>query len=222
MNFESKSLRVEDGSPMFRDFIAEAFLFSEYLIEDGNLLGIIFGVTIQKVKEAFLEILHLDIEGNYLNFKNWRVLVLGDKPIAAFCSWLELPESRIESNKILLFSYVFNRVPVNIKLEPFNSIFSALKLDRSVGMVQIEYVYTDKFHRGKGYMSSFLSDFIANSDCGGFEIQLMNSNKRARELYTRLGFCLAGQAIEGDFSSLGLFETDFKLSLHLWKSKEII
>jgi ribosomal protein S18 acetylase RimI-like enzyme len=170
-------------------FLVKAVIHAEKLQTDIISYCTLFSIS----EEEFADQVQLAFEEEMgipaWNFQNWSVAMNeSNTPLAAISHWKEAGGRGSESQKFQFLSVV-NKSKVNEnQLKAQFELLQQLGIPRTVGFIQLDFLFTDIQWRGKGIMSKLIQNIFKIFPNETFQIQVLGVNKNAIQLYKKLGF----------------------------------
>jgi len=184
MNF---FIRKADSSDI--PFLVKAVIHAEKLHTDIISYCTLFSISeaefADQVQLAFDE----EIGVPAWDFQNWSVATNErNTPLAAIAHWKEAGGRGSESQKFQFLSMI-NKSKVNEnQVKGQFELLQQLGIPRIVGFIQLDFLFTDSYWRGKGIMSKLIKNIFQNFPNETFQIQVLGVNENAIQLYNKLGF----------------------------------
>jgi len=157
----------------------------------SNLLG----VNEEQTRIGLNKILQEEIEGCEFSTTEFAVATVNEKPVAAFCGWIEgenddeQPSAVLKSN-LILHAFGTGVIP---ELQKHKELIAAIQLTRTHGTHQVEYAYVHEEHRGKRLIDQLIDFLLSHArskkhDLQFAQVQVYANNLKAIEVYKRMGY----------------------------------
>ena len=157
-------------------------------------LSTLFNVPEVKVREIIGSMFEQDIDECEFSISSFLITEYHGTPVAAVGGWVEgltqkIPSSTLKAN---LINFCFPKESIAFVLTTSRMI-SDILIERENLSLQIEYVYVDKNHRGKGLAEGLIRQHIAKAlsacpELKKVQVQLFGNNTPAIRLYEKSGF----------------------------------
>lgn len=181
---------VEGANYNHSDFIVDCIVESE--LSGTKILSYsrIFDISILDVRQLVKEIISNEISVQPWAYENFYILMANNVPLCGLCAWREPAHGNsFDFVKSQVISYLIKekwmKAEMNLK------IASEINITRYPDFLQLEHLYSLPIHRGKGYMSRLILEVekrFKNDNCSSSQILLMDNNRSAYKLYSRLGY----------------------------------
>jgi ribosomal protein S18 acetylase RimI-like enzyme len=180
------------------DFIVESIIQSDKSGSGSISYCRIYNISEQQLADALKLILIENLGGFEISLNCFKVAEMDGSPVAAVAAWIEGMDGIASgSMKLSAFSFVFPRD--NISYSKGNlAIISETTIEREVGTLQLEAVYTDAAYRRQGIACKIIESHIArfknnHPQIQKSQIQVMKENFSAVNAYLKMGFKIAAE-----------------------------
>ncbi len=170
-------------------FLVDCVINSERIHTDVISYCGLFNITEEELRRQIILAFNEEMSVFVWDIDQWLVMLTEDKKnIAALAVWVESTEFNSETQKFQFLSYLNKS---KIRDGEFISRFEAIKklyIPRDIGLVQLDFLYTQPEYRGQGLMTELI-EFVFNKYANkSFQIQVLGSNVPAIKLYKKLTF----------------------------------
>lgn len=176
------------------DFLATAIIAAEKSGADKLGLSALFDIPEETVHSLLCNMLEEEVDECEFSVSSFLIATYNNEPAAAVAGWIEGMDQKIKSAilKSNLIGYYFPKESIKLAHARHN-IISGISIDRETLSLQIEYVYTDKDHRGKGLGEALIAQHIENARFSypalkKVQVQMFSNNEAAIRLYGKCGF----------------------------------
>ncbi len=139
----------------------------------------------EQLNEAFIE----DFEILPWSLNHWYVSVNErDTPIAALAYWREPEISNSEIQKFQYLSFINKNKVTQPDFMNRYDLLKQIAINREPNHYQFDFLFTEDEYRGQGIMFNMMNVLINESSSSNFQIQVLESNSKAKKLYERIGF----------------------------------
>ena len=176
------------------DFICEVIISAEKSMTENLGLAKLFGLTESELRGYLTMMLEEEIDGCELSLSSFLVATYAGKPVASMAGWLEgYPDG--DSSAILkanLISFILPKENI-LKAMDRQKVVRDLQIERQQGTYQLEYSYTDPYHRGKGLVNMIIETHLTyakslSPDCYKAQVHVFENNPVAIKMYEKSGF----------------------------------
>ncbi len=138
-------------------FLATAIIAAEKGRSDKLSFSTLFNISEEKARILIIKMLEEEIDGCELSVSSFLVADFNDEPIAAFGTWIEgfednMPSKILKSNLILK---TFDKESIEYFITKA-SIIKDILIEREPLTLQLEYIYIEEKHMGKGLDNEFI------------------------------------------------------------------
>lgn len=202
------------------DFIVEAITQAEK--SNTSIFGLanILHQNEQETRGTLRKLLHEEIEGCEYSITDFVMIELHEEPVAALCAWVEGQNEDMQPSSVLksnLFGYVLGPDKM-MRLNAFKSQLDGIRLKRTAGAHQVEFVYVKEDHRGKGLIGRMLQfswEKLNQSTHKTLtsEVEVFANNVNAIKAYEKLGYRQQTEAAGVESDYVGLFPFHKKIQM---------
>jgi len=187
------SITIRRATTADKDFVMTAITEAEK--SGGNTISYcnLLSITEQEFSEMLSNMLDEEIEGQEMYIPGFLIASVNGTPAAASCAWIEQSGSMASSTlKSNLLMYHTNR-SVLLAAMPAMAALKEVNIDRTLGTLQIESIYTSAPYRGQGLSKMLIDAHIAHHKTAHpalikAQITLLGCNEAARSAYSKAGF----------------------------------
>lgn len=175
-------------------FLTETIIAAEKSNSGKLSFTTLFDLPEDRVSDLIRRMFEEEIDGCEFSVSSFLVTEYENKVIAAFGGWIEawgeeIPSKILKSN---LINFTFNTENLAL-LKSRSYIISDVLIEREKGTLQLEYLFVNEQHRGKGVGDNLIREHIKkalllNIELQKVQVQLFANNHLARTLYERNGF----------------------------------
>jgi ribosomal protein S18 acetylase RimI-like enzyme len=176
-------------------FLVETIVAAEKSGTPNCGLSNLIGLNEEQTKVGLTRILIEEIEGCEFSTTEFAIATFDNKPVAAFCGWIEgenedeQPSSTLKSN-LLIHAFGTAIIP---SLQQHKKLLNAIQLNRTPGAHQVEYAFVDPNHRGNRLIDKLIaflteSALSKNPKVPLAEVQVYANNLSAIKVYQRMGY----------------------------------
>jgi len=198
-------------------FLVETVLAAEGSGTDKVGLATLYGLQKEQLPPLLRAMFEEEIEGCELSVDSFLIAEEQGVPVAAVAGWIEgmdapQPSAMLRTN---LIGFTFPREALET-MRSNGAAGAALRLERSKGELQIEYVYVHADHRGKRLAARLIEAHMERAlRCdpppGKVQIHLFSNNQAAVSSYTAMGFRTVQVARSSEPRTADLFPHTEKL-----------
>jgi ribosomal protein S18 acetylase RimI-like enzyme len=181
----------EQDIPFLVDTILEAEKSGTPRCGLSNLLGL----TEEQTRLGLTKMLTEEIEGCEFSTTEFAVATFENRPVAAFCGWIEgenedqQPSAVLKSN-LIIHGFGTSVIP---HLQKHKQLLSAIQLNRTPGTHQVEYAFVKAEHRGNRLIDQLIHFLHSHArqkkeDLHFAQVQVYANNTKAIEVYRRMGY----------------------------------
>ena len=189
-------------------FLATTIIGAEKNGGDKLGLSTLYGIPEQEIHALLCNMLEEEVEECEFSISSFLIVTYNDEPVAALGGWIEGFQQKIKSSilKSNLVGFYFSKESIQ-KAYSRREIISDVLIDRENLTLQIEYLYVDKDHRGKGLAEKLIRQHIDNARSvypalKKVQLQPYRSNETAVKLYHRCGFQITQSFISSNMEIL--------------------
>jgi GNAT superfamily N-acetyltransferase len=194
------------------DFIIQGIIASEMSGTSVLSYCSLFDLSLNDFKTILIEIFNEDICDQPWCLNHWWIGQFGTDAVCCMAIWTEAPSfQNSDFLKTQLLSFLISE-KFKLAKEKLNQV-AKVSIPRVIGFLQMEHLYTAECHQGKGFMKAFLGHVFSKFPKNNFEIQLMESNLKALNLYLSVGFKIKEKKYGEGLYELKLLPSDCKISL---------
>lgn len=210
------SITIRPATAADKDFLITAIIEAEKSGSDVISYCRIFGITEEALREMLGNILDEEMPGQELCIDSFLIAEEDGQPAATLAAWVEgsegMSSSMVKSN--LLVYYI--GADVMMDAIPKVKLVANTNIDRELGALQIESVYTAPAFRGRGLAQLLIEEQIKRWKAHGLEfekaqIMLMGNNESAQRAYGKMGFTVTKTKTQDDPEILSLLPGNTKL-----------
>jgi ribosomal protein S18 acetylase RimI-like enzyme len=175
-------------------FLVEVVIAASKSNSDKLGFSTLFNLPEDKIRQIIGSMFEEEIDECEFSLSSFLITEHHGKPVAAVGGWIEgliqkIPSSTLKSN---LINFYFPKESIALVLSR-SDIISDVLIGRKNLSLQIEYVYIDKNHRGKGLGEALIREHIKNAlltypELKKVQVQLFGNNIPAIKLYEKCGF----------------------------------
>jgi amino acid adenylation domain-containing protein len=173
--------------------------------EKGNsaVMGMaqLTGTPETEISSVIKRLFEEEIEGCEFFAEGFTIAELAGEPVAALSTWIEgsnpfdQPSAVLKSN---LFAFVLGSDKM-AKLIQHKTLLEKLRLIRTKGSHQVEYIYVKEGHRGKNLVEKMIAHSLDVHRAQGYyptesELEVFSNNNRAIQSYNKLGYTMRRKA----------------------------
>lgn len=190
--------QIERASTTDIPFLVEAVEAADRGIGAYGGLARVFGLSDAQLPERIEAMFQEEVDGCEFSVSSFLVARSEGNAIAAVGGWVEGAEDGIPSQMLRSNLIGFTFPPASMEALKANApVLAALRIDRSMATLQIEYVYVAPGHRGEGLAACLIQHHLAEARSTSppplrAQVQVFSNNTPAIRLYTALGFHIAG------------------------------
>ena len=194
-------------------FILDAIIESEKAGSNFVTYCTLFNISESELRKTILQLFDDEIEHTAWYLPYWTIGTVQNKPICAMSSWIEKSGLGADATKLQAMHYYLKD-----KVEPkylSNQLRKLKKVSivRNSDFLQLEHLYTDPHHRGKGYIKKLIHHVISENMVSTAQIQLTANNKQALKAYLDCGFSIDQTKCFSGMVTSKLLSDDCKISL---------
>jgi D-alanine--poly(phosphoribitol) ligase subunit 1 len=200
-------------------FIVEAIINAERSNSAVIGLGQLMGLDEFELRDKLTSALDEEIDGCEFHLEGFTIATYEEVPVAALCTWVEginennQPSSTLKAN---LFKHTFG-IDKMIQLDKHKEVLQGLRLQRTAGAHQVEYVYVSPAHRGRDLVSRMIQHSLQSLHSSALpalsEVEVFENNIGAIKAYEKCGYQLKSKAITDANASQDLMPYHIKLQL---------
>jgi ribosomal protein S18 acetylase RimI-like enzyme len=200
------------------DFIVESIIQSDKSGSELISYCRIYNIAEQRLAEALRSILPENLGGFDISLNCFRVAVIDGQTMSAAAAWVEGMDGIASGKrKLSAFSMVFPRDLINYSKDHL-AILSDITIEREIGTLQLEAIYTDASYRRQGIASKIIESHIIALKTNypqiqKAQIQVMKENNSAVNAYRKMGFTIAEERTSQNREILKLLPGATKLLL---------
>jgi GNAT superfamily N-acetyltransferase len=194
MEFSFRVAKITDV-----EFIAHAIMEAEKGVAGNILLANIFNLSHLELHALIIKMLEEEIDGCEFSLSSYIIAEHEGIPAATMAGWLEghydnMPSSILNAN---LINYTFPKENIAF-FRTLGEILKDLRIERTMGTYQTEYVYVDPNYRGNGLMFKLFEEHVKNAMKLNPEIQFIQgfpfrNNLSSAAVCNKFGFKLVEQ-----------------------------
>lgn len=188
---EGYSFRV--GSIKDISFIVDSIISAEK--GNSEVLGLanLFDINESELKLYLMKMLNEEIEGCEFSAANFIITETKGMPVAALCAWIEGVNEFEQPSSVLKTNLLGRTLGVERmrKLEQHKELLEQIRLTRTPGVHQVEYVYVQKQHRGRDLIRKMIDysyNLLKYSNEQPSEVEVFANNLPAIKAYAKLGY----------------------------------
>lgn len=197
-------------------FLVQAIIAAEKSGTERLSYATMYGLKESEVVRLLSEMLEEEIEGQELCFSSFYVLESDGKPAATMAVWIEGEEGSSSSLRSALLAHY---IPVeNLKKAmAYRKVFADLRVERTIGNLQMEGVYIAPEHRGKGLLGQLIQHITAQfkGRTTHAELQVDGENLRAIKAYEKIGFRISLERQSDEADALLILPSNKKCAMTL-------
>ncbi|HRG59206.1 MAG TPA: GNAT family N-acetyltransferase [Bacteroidia bacterium] len=183
------------------EFITEVIIAAEK--GNTNLLGFstLFNLSETEVRKAIESMLGEEIDFCEFSISSFYIVTYNNIPVAAFGGWIEampgeMPSKILKSN---LLGYTLSKESIAF-LKTKSDIIKDTLIEREEGCLQLEYLYVNYNHRGKGLPTLLINALIERAKTTNpllkkVQVQTFRNNENAIKVYLKNGFKITQTAL---------------------------
>lgn len=172
-----------------------------------------FGVSVLRFSRIIKDIFDEEIAGQPWCLDHWYLIEVAEgDTVAGLSAWIEGAggmSSDLLKAQILNFFLKQEWETAQDKLQ----VLSSVSIPRKPQFLQLEHLYTQPSHRGKGYMKALILQTLNTFPDIPAEIQVLEINKNAVSLYEYIGFSVNQKQSNESLVRLSLLSGSCKLQL---------
>lgn len=183
------------------DFLVNAILSSEKGGTNKLAYATLFDLDESDVFELIKKIILKDVKGCDFSIENFLLIAYNEIPVASVTGWIE-PEDKSSSSSILKSNLIGFTFPVQaIKTLSINkNIIEGYIIEREKSVLQIEHVYVDPSHRGRGLSARLIKAHVERAkeiypNLDRVHLQVYRNNQAAIKSYKKLGFKIINEVV---------------------------
>ncbi len=183
------------------EFITEVIIAAEKGNSDMLGFSTLFNLKESEVKEAIGAMLREEIDYCEFSISSFIIVTENEIPVAAFGGWIEampgeMPSKLLKSN---LLGYTLKKENLAF-LKTKSDIIKDILIEREEGSLQLEYLFVNDKHRGKGLPSLLINALverakITNPALKKIQVQTFRNNENAVKVYLKNGFEITKVAV---------------------------
>ncbi len=176
------------------EFITQVIIAAEKGNSDMLGFSTLFNLKESEVKEAIGAMLREEIDFCEFSISSFIIVTENEIPVAAFGGWIEampgeMPSKLLKSN---LLGYTLKKENLAF-LKTKSDIIKDILIEREEGSLQLEYLFVNDKHRGKGLPSLLINALverakITNPSLKKIQVQTFRNNENAVKVYLKNGF----------------------------------
>lgn len=194
------------------NFLVETIWEAEKSNSDKCGFANFFGLSEIEAKHYITEMLEEEIDGCEFSVDSFMLAIKNGVPVAAAGGWIEGDNSSNQSSSILkanLIGFILPNENIDISIQN-SSLAEGLQIVRTLGTLQIEYVYCKPEVRGQGITKTLLKELMKSHKGKDVEIQVYGENFSAIALYEALGFKILKKSESRNPETIQIFPSNIK------------
>jgi D-alanine--poly(phosphoribitol) ligase subunit 1 len=200
-------------------FIVDAIINAEKSNSEIIGLGQLMSLGEIDLRSKLASALEEEVDGCEFHLEGFTIATYEESPVAALCTWVEgINENNQPSPtlKINLFKHIFGIEKMQ-QLEQHKALIQGMRLTRTPGAHQVEYVYVTPAHRGRDLVSRMIQYSLKRhektTDPLISEVEVFANNAGAIKAYEKCGYFLKTQASVALEELKGMMPYHIKLQL---------
>jgi D-alanine--poly(phosphoribitol) ligase subunit 1 len=210
-NLTSSDYTFRFGTLTDIPFIIECIISAEKGNTEIVGLAQLFNLNLEELKKYLEAILDEEIEGCEFSVTNFVIAEQKGKPVAGLCAWIEGENEFDQPSSVLKANLLGRTLGIDKlkELEKHKSVLEKIRISRTPGAHQVEYVHVDSKHRGQNLVKKMIDFSVVQLSRNSHEnlisqVEVFSNNLPAIKAYVKLGYTEEVKAISDPEATSGV------------------